>query len=187
MRPSFWYSRAVPWMRCGHGQRLVLGGGQIGAGERDVADVAARELELARQEAQVQVVAARHVGRQVLLPQLEAAVVVGHGEVDHRVEPPGEGLVQVGAQVRGQDRDAIEQLHPLEQVRHLDVGVSVVGVLDVGTLAEHRIGLVEQQHAVDPVGLREDAVEVLLRLAHVLVDDRRQVDDIEVEARGRRP
>ena len=76
---------------------------------------------------------------------------------------------------------AVEALHPLEQVGDLDVGVAVAGVLDLGALAEERVGLVEEQDAVDPVGLREDPVEVLLGLADVLVDDRREVDDVEVE------
>ena len=108
--------------------------------------------------------------------------LLGHREVDDRVEPPGERLVEVGAQVRGQDRDAVEGLHALEQVGDLDVGVAVARVLDLGALAEERVGLVEEQHGVDPVGLGEDPVEVLLGLADVLVDDGREVDDVQVEA-----
>ena len=77
---------------------------------------------------------------------------------------------------------AVEPLHPLQQVGDLDVGVAIVGVLDLGALAEDRVGLVEEQHAVDAVGLGEDPVEVLLGLADVLVDDRREVDHVEVEA-----
>ena len=110
------------------------------------------------------------------------SLLLGHREVDDRVEPAGERLVDVGAQVRGQDRDAVERLHPLEQVGDLDVRVAVAGVLDLGALAEQRVGLVEQQDPVDPVGLGEDPVEVLLGLADVLVDDGREVDDVEVEA-----
>ncbi len=119
----------------------------------------------------------------MLLPQVAAPVVVGHREVDHGIQPASEGLIQVRTQVRGQDGDAIEQLHALEQVRNLDIGVSIMGVLDVRALAEHRVRLVEQQHTVDAIRLGEDAVEVLLRLTDVLVDDRRQVDDIQVQAK----
>ena len=68
----------------------------------------------------------------------------------------------------------VERLHPLEQVGHLDVRVAVAGVLDLGALAEQGVGLVEQEDAVDPVGLGEDPVEVLLGLADVLVDDGRR-------------
>ena len=77
---------------------------------------------------------------------------------------------------------AVERLHPLEQVGDLDVRVAVARVLDLGALAEQRVGLVEQQDAVHAVGLGEDPVEVLLGLADVLVDDGREVDDVEVEA-----
>ena len=105
-------------------------------------------------------------------PQLAAIVFLGQGEADDGVEAAGEGVVHVGPQVGGEDGQPVEQLHALEEVGNLDVGVAVVGVLDVGTLPEDRVGFVEEQHAVDPVGLGEDAVEVLLGLAHVLVDDR---------------
>ena len=89
--------------------------------------------------------ATRQRGRQVALPEPAAVLLLGHREVDDRVEAAHEGLVDVGAQVRGQDRQAVEPLHPLEQVGDLDVGVAVAGVLDLGPLAEQRVGLVEQQ------------------------------------------
>ena len=109
-------------------------------------------------------------------------LLLRQGEVDDRVEPADERLVDVRAQVRREDRQAVERLHPLEQVGDLDVRVPIARVLDLAPLAEERVGLVEQQDAVDPVGLGEDAVEVLLGLADVLVDDGRQVDDVQVEA-----
>ena len=109
-------------------------------------------------------------------------LLVGHREVDDRVEPARERLVDVGAQVRGEDRDAVERLHALQQVGGLDVRVAVVRVAHLGALAEQRVGLVEEQDAVDLVGLGEDLVEVLLGLADVLVDDRGEVDRVEVEA-----
>ena len=107
---------------------------------------------------------------------------VGLGEVDDGVEPAGEGVVDVGPQVGGQDGQAVEGLQPLQQVGALDVGVAVVGVLHVAALAEDRVGLVEEQHRVDPAGLGEDPLEVLLGLPDVLVDHRGQVDRVEVEA-----
>ena len=39
---------------------------------------------------------------------------------------------------------ALVLLHPLQQVADLDVGVAVVGVADLGALAEQRVGLVEE-------------------------------------------
>ena len=87
----------------------------------------------------------------------------------------------LAAQVGGQHGQALERLHPLQEVGGLHVGVAVLGVPDVGPLAEEGVGLVEEQDAVHPLGLGEDPVEVLLGLAHVLVDDRRQVDHVQVE------
>ena len=93
-----------------------------------------------------------------------------------------EGVVHVVAQVGRQDDDAVVLLHPLQQVADLDVGVAVVGVLDLGALAEDGVGLVEEQDGVAVGRLVEDAVEVLLGLADVLADHRRQVDLVQLEA-----
>ena len=41
---------------------------------------------------------------------------------------PGEGLVDVLAQVAGENDDAVILLHALEQISHLDGGVAVVYV-----------------------------------------------------------
>ena len=123
---------------------------------------------------------------EALLPQHSSLGDVGEGEVDHGVEAAGEGLVDVGAQVGGEDREAVEGLDALQQVRNLDVGVAVVRVTHLRALAEEGVGLVEEQHAVDPVDLGEDPLEVLLGLADVLVDDRGEVDRVELEAERRR-
>lgn len=63
----------------------------------------------------------------------------------------------------------------LEEVGAFDVGVAVVGVLDLRALSEDRVGLVEEEDAVDAGGLGEDFLQVLLGLADVLVDDRGHV------------
>ena len=54
-------------------------------------------------------------------------------EVDDHVEPAGERLVEVGAQVGREDGQAVEGLHALQQVGALDVGVPVVGVVDLAS------------------------------------------------------
>ena len=91
---------------------------------------------------------AGHVGREERLPDAQPVLLLGEGEVDGELQPPGEGLVQVGAQVGGQDGHAVVGLHALQQVADLDVGVAVVGVLDLGALAEERVGLVEEEDGV---------------------------------------
>ena len=78
-------------------------------------------------EVEIEVVAQRQRGDAVL-PQPPATRRIGEGEVDDRVEAAGEGVVDVRAQVGRQHGEAVERLHPLEQVGDLDVGVAVVAV-----------------------------------------------------------
>ena len=104
-------------------------GGQVGGGHGHAADVAAGQLERLGAEVQVEVVA-RGTPRPGTGPtSARRRSTSGGGEVDDEVEAAGEGLVDVGPQVGGQDGDAVERLHPLQQVGHFDVGVTVVGVL----------------------------------------------------------
>ena len=102
-------------------------------------------------------------------------------EVDDEVEPADERVVDVALVVGRQDHRAGVGLHALEQVGDLDVGVAVVGVRDLRALAEQRVGLVEEQDRVGPVGGAEDALEVLLGLPDVLRDDGGEVDAEEVQ------
>ena len=100
-------------------------------------------------------------------------------ELDDEAQPAQERLVEVLLAVGGEDREALEALHALEQVADLEVGVAVVRVLDLGALAEQRVGLVEEQDHVGRVGGVEQPAQVLLGLADVLVDDLRQVDAVQ--------
>ena len=68
--------------------------------------------------------------------------------------------------------DARVLLDALEQVVDLEVGPAVTGLLDLAALAEHGVGLVEEQHAVGALGVGEEAAEVLLGLADPLAHDR---------------
>ena len=76
---------------------------------------------------------------------------------------------------------AVVGLQPLQQVADLDVGVAVVGVLDLGAAPEQRVRLVEEQQAVAGLDLVEDLGERLLGLADVLGDDLAEVDPVQVE------
>ena len=107
---------------------------------------------------------------------------LGEREVDDDVEAAQERVVHVLAEVRRQDHRAGVALHLLQQVGDLDVRVAVVGVAHLRALAEERVGLVEEEDRVRPLGGREDPVEVLLRLPDVLRDDGREVEPEEVEA-----
>ena len=134
------------------------------------------ELELVGEEGEVDVVGERRLPRQQQPPDALAVGRLREGEVDHEVEPPQEGLVDVLAVVRGQHDGAGVALHALQQVGDLEVRVAVVGVLDVRALAEQRVRLVEEEDRVGAVGGGEDAVEVLLGLPDVLRHHGRQVE-----------
>jgi hypothetical protein len=71
-------------------------------------------------------------------------------------------------------------LDPLQQVADLEVGVPVVGVLDLGALAEERVRFVEEQHHIGAVRSVEEAAQVLFGLANVLADDPGKVDFVQV-------
>ena len=87
-------------------------------------------------------------------PQPLAVARLREREVDHEVQPAQERVVDVAAEVRGEDDRARVGLHPLQQVRDLDVRVAVLGVRDLRALAEHRVGLVEEQDRVRPLARR---------------------------------
>jgi len=55
-----------------------------------------------------------------------------------------EGLIQVCPQVGGEDREAVEGFDALQEICDLDIGISIAGVGDLGSLAEESIGLVEE-------------------------------------------
>ena len=188
-RPSLRYSRCTAVDQVPHATTPRVGGREVGRGDGGGADRAAGELERRRRRTSRSTSSARaHRRAEAAVPQRAAVRGVGQREVDDHVEPAGERLVDVGAQVGGQDGEAVEGLHPLQQVGALDVGVAVVRVPDLRALAEDRVGLVEEQHGVDAGRRREDPLEVLLGLADVLVDDGGQVDDVQVEAEvARRP
>ena len=81
-----------------------------------------------------------------------AVLLLGEREVDHEVQPAQERVVDVALEVRREDDRAGVGLHALQQVGDLDVGVAVVGVRDLGALAEQRVGLVEEEDRVGAVG-----------------------------------
>ena len=90
------------------------------------------------------------------------------------------------AAVAGEDGDALVGLDAREQVVGLRVGEAIVRVLDVGALAEERVGLVEEQHDLRMLGAGEELREVLLRLADVLARDAGQIDAIDGQPEPRR-
>ena len=121
-------------------------------------------------------------GGQELTPQLLALGDLRLGEPDAEVEPALQRGIDRGLGVRGQHRDPIERLHALEDVVDLEVREPILRALELGALAEQRVGLVEQEHRVRVVGLVKDPAEIFLGLADVLRDDRGEIDPYELEA-----
>jgi len=66
-------------------------------------------------------------------------------EIDDKTQTPDERLIEIAFPIAGQNGDAIELFHSLEEVVNLDVGKAVVCVSDLGPLAEEGIGLVKEE------------------------------------------
>ena len=58
--------------------------------------------------------------------------------------------------IRRQDRQSAVGFHALEQVIDLDVGIPVVAVLHLGSLAEEGVGLVEEEDRAAGLGRVEE-------------------------------
>ena len=71
---------------------------------------------------------ARDRRRDRLLPDAQPIGGRGPREVDVEAQPSGEGGIDILGMIGGQDREAGELLHALEQVGDLDVGVAVVRI-----------------------------------------------------------
>src|SRR5713101_7078836 len=63
-------------------------------------------------------------------------------EIDDEPEPADKGAVHVHLSIRGEDGDALESLHSLQEVVDLDVRKAVVRVLDLRALTEQGVSLV---------------------------------------------
>lgn len=57
-----------------------------------------------------------------------------------------------------------------------------MGVFDFGALAKQRVGFVEEQNGVAPVGFAEDAVQVFFRFANVFADHLGEVNFVQFQA-----
>ncbi len=66
------------------------------------------------------------------MPELLPFSFFGQGKIDHGLEPPGKGLIQVGFQVTGQDHNIGAVLQALEKIRCALVGIAVMGIIDLG-------------------------------------------------------
>ena len=108
------------------------------------------------------------------------ALASGKGKSTRHLHPSHERLVDVLAQVRGEDHDPGVLLDPLQEVVDLHVRPAVLRILDRAALAEEGVGLIEEEDGVRILGLGEDPIEVLLGLAYPLAHHRREIDLEEI-------
>ena len=76
--------------------------------------------------------------------------------------PAEEGGIDRLLLVRGEDRQAVIRLDPLEQIADLDIRVSVMTVTNLGPSPEHCIRFVEEQDRARSLRRIEEPLEVLL-------------------------
>ena len=112
-----------------------------------VLDISSSHLEVLSEEIVVDVLR-RSLRVQHFAPQQLPRGGVRKRKRDHKAYPSHERLVDILKEIRRHQHNAIVFLHLLEQIRGLYVRMSVVGVLDLGALAEKCVGLVKEQHAV---------------------------------------
>src|SRR5262245_51720178 len=125
--------------------RLVRGRGE-GRPYGDLADAATGQFETTRQLAKVDVPGERRRVRKTESPDGFARGNVRLRELEDESQASEECFVDVATKIRCEDRKAREGLHAMQEIRDLDVRISVVGVLDLAALAEQRIRFVEEQH-----------------------------------------
>src|SRR5262249_11933409 len=160
-----------------HAQGTTFVGGQKGRAHRDVANVAAGDVETG--ESPYIEILDRRRGREDTPPDFGAFRFVREGEVYDEANAALESRIERLLHVGGENRQATVGFHTLQQIAHLHVGVAVVAVLDLAALAEQRVRLVEQQDRTGCLGSLEHAAQVLFRLPDVLVHDLAEVDAIE--------
>ena len=160
-----------------HAHRLVSLGGEKRGVERHVADIAARHLQ-ARQLDIVQTFR-RRLRRENPPPDFGALSCVGKWKLDDEAQAAQERRVQGTFHIGCKDRQAAVRLHTLEQITDLNIGVTVVAVFDLATLAEERVGFIEQQNRSAFFGGVEDPAQVFFGLANVLAHHLAEIDAIE--------
>ena len=153
-------------------------GGEEGGVHRGVVDSAAGERGPGEHR-HVEVRRERRLRRKETLPQARTGGHIRAGELDDDTEPAREGHVEVVAHVRRQHARAVMALDPRQEVRHLEVRVSVAGVPDLATAPEQAVSLVELKDDRPTMGGVEQLVQVLLGLPDVLADEPSEVGAVQ--------
>ena len=76
--------------------------------------------------------------------------------MDDSLEAPGKSIVYIAALIGGQYDQPVLAFNALQEVRDFLVGVLIMGIADVGALAEEGIGFVKKQNPVFMLGFIEE-------------------------------
>src|ERR1041385_8031072 len=159
-----------------------LHGGLAGEGHEVGADEAVRGVG---EVLEVDVLGLGHVAR-LDLQDLEAALLVGHADLDLAVEAPGaaqrriDGVGPVGG---ADDDDLAAALEAVHQGQHLRHDAALHFALHLVALGRDGVHLVDEDDAGRVLlGLLEGLAQVLLGLAVELAHDLRAVDGVELGA-----
>src|SRR6266513_2517713 len=87
------------------------------------------------------------------------------------MKPLRKRIVDLSAIASGEDRDAAVFFESLEEIVDLDIDVTIVAALQLGTFAKKRIDFVEKEDRTILLCCSEDAPQILFRLANVFRDD----------------
>ncbi len=94
------------------------------------------------------------------------------------MKPPRERIVDLSAIASGEDRDAAVFFDSLEEISDLDIGITIVAVLHLGTFSKKRIGFVEKEDRTILLCCAQDATQILFRLANIFRHDGAQIDAV---------
>ena len=163
----------------GHAHFLACLGGQKSGIERDIPDVATGHIE----PCQLGVIDAieGYICWENGAPDSLALHLVWEWKIDDKAQPPLKRRIERGLVVGRQDREAGVGLHALQQVTDLDVGITVVAVLDFAALAEQGVRLIEQENGAALLGSVEHALEVFFGLADIFINHRGEIDPVKIE------
>mmetsp|Transcript_23786 Transcript_23786/g.60832 ORF Transcript_23786/g.60832 Transcript_23786/m.60832 type:complete len:546 (-) Transcript_23786:177-1814(-) len=153
--------------------------GLDGSAEDCALDVAAREVEALSELFEVDVWGNGRGFRNVHTPELGAHRSIRRVKLEDELEAPMERRIHLRVPVGDCDRDAAKLLHVMEQHPRVHRVMARRRAAVTRPLAEETLCLVKDEHRVLPLGLDENLLDVLRRLAHVLVHQLRAVDDHE--------
>src|SRR5688572_31405830 len=101
-------------------------------------------------------------------------------EFDDVSKPSNERLIDILLSICRKDRDAFVTFQSEQQVTDLHVGITIVAIADPAAFPEKSIGLVEKENGPGLVRGGKYSSDILLGLADVFADDRREINAIEI-------